>query len=69
MELKTYRDNGAIGAILDEYEKSVEELKEVICTITQEDLVQIVDQATKDEDCRSIQTILSHVVSCESENG
>ena len=64
MELKTYRDNGAIGAILDEYEKSVEELKEVICTITQEDLVQIVDQATKDEDCRSIQTILSHVVSC-----
>jgi len=57
-----YRDNGAIGALLDEYERSINELKYSIQDITQEELTQIVDYDTEDEDCRSIQTILSHVV-------
>jgi len=57
-----YRDNGAIGALLDEYEKSINELKEVIHHVTTKDLICIVDNATKDEDCKSIQTVLSHVV-------
>ena len=61
-KLKTYRKNGAIGALLDEYEKSMEEFKEIIQSISPEQLVEIVDYQTKDEDCRSIQTILSHVV-------
>jgi len=60
--LKKYRDNGAIGAILDEYEKAVLELQTLITDIHQEELVVIVDQETKDLDCQSIQTILSHVV-------
>lgn len=60
---ETYRDNGAIGAILDEYERSVKELKAVIQSISANDLVKIVDAETEDEDCRSIQTILTHVVS------
>lgn len=59
---KTYRDNGAIGALLDEYEKAINELKVLIQDVTVDQLVQIVDAETKDEDCRSIQTILTHVV-------
>jgi len=59
---KKYRDNGATGALLDEYERAIEELKMVIKNISQQKLTTIVDPHTKDEDCRSIQTILSHVV-------
>lgn len=57
-----YRTNGAIGALLDEYEKSVNELKEVILNLSQVELLKIVDNETKDKDCITIQTILSHVV-------
>jgi len=60
--MKKYRTNGAIGALLDEYEKSIEELKELISTVSTEDLIAVVDDQTRDEDCRSIQAILSHVV-------
>jgi len=59
---KTYRNNGAIGALLDEYEKSINELKSEIMNLTVTELTTIVDIETKDEDCRSIQTILSHVI-------
>lgn len=59
---KTYRDNGAIGALLDEYENVIDALKKVISEISNEQLIRIVDHETKDEDCRSIQTILTHVV-------
>ncbi|MGB1270042.1 MAG: DinB family protein [Flavobacteriaceae bacterium] len=57
-----YRNNGAIGALLDEYEKSVRELKCVILNLTASELIKIVDEETNDKDCKSIQTILSHVV-------
>lgn len=57
-----YRNNGAIGALLDEYEKSVTELKSVIINLTTSELVKNVDEVTKDKDCSSIQTILSHVI-------
>lgn len=60
--MTTYRDNGAIGALLDEYEKALLELNALITDITPTELINIVDSETKDEDCRSIQTILSHVV-------
>ncbi len=60
--MKKYRHNGAIGALLDEYEKSIQELKVVINGISGDDLVEIVDAKTKDEDCKSIQTILTHIV-------
>jgi len=58
-----YRNNGAVGALLDEYEKSVKELCTLIEPITTEELTKVIDAETKDEDCRSIQSILSHVVS------
>lgn len=60
--VKKYRDNGAIGALLDEYEKAILELQDVIKGISKEKLTTIVDTKTKDPDCVSIQTILTHVV-------
>jgi hypothetical protein len=60
--LNSYRNNGAIGALLDEYERAIKDLKEVLKTVTPTELTTIVDDKTADEDCRSIQSILSHVV-------
>lgn len=60
--MKTYRDTGAQGALLDEYEKAIIELSSLLETIAPEELTSIVDPETADPDCRSIQTILTHVV-------
>ncbi|MCB0704839.1 MAG: DinB family protein [Saprospiraceae bacterium] len=60
--MKNYRDSGAVGALLDEYERAVEELKILIGTVNSEELKALVDKETPDMDCRSIQTILTHVV-------
>ena len=59
---KTTRQ-GAIGALLDEYEKSIRELQSVTGNISTNDLTTIVDNKTTDANCKSIQTILAHVVS------
>ena len=53
---------GAVGAILDEYEKVIAELQHVLTDISDEALMKIVDEKAIDENCRSIQTILSHVI-------
>ncbi|PWV56588.1 DinB family protein [Chitinophaga sp. S165] len=58
---KVYRQ-GAKGALLDEYEKVITELQAVISDIPDKDLVTVVDNETADENCRSVQTVLSHVV-------
>lgn len=60
--MKEYRNNGAIGALLDEYERAIIELQKVIEEISPKELVKVVDDKTNDPDCKSIQTILSHVV-------
>jgi hypothetical protein len=57
-----YRETGAIGALLDEYERSISDLKSLLLTASDQELADIVDAETKDEDCRSIQTIMAHVV-------
>ena len=57
-----YRTNGAIGALLDEYERAIEDLKSILNTVTDTELTTIVDTQTDDDDCRSIQTIMAHVV-------
>lgn len=59
---KTYRTNGAVGALLDEYERAVLELKVVITSLSSQELRTVVDKETKDMDCVSIQSILTHVV-------
>ena len=58
---KTFR-KGAVGAMMDEYERAVFELQAIIQNISGEEFTRIADAETKDEDCRSIQTIMSHVV-------
>ena len=60
--MKIFRDNGAIGALLDEYEKAIKELQMVLENVTPEELTTVVDSETADKDCRSIQSILSHVI-------
>jgi hypothetical protein len=59
---KIYRQ-GAIGALLDEYERAIADLQQTIADISDEELITIVDSKTKDSRCKSVQTILSHVVS------
>ena len=58
---RVYRP-GAIGALTDEYERVALELKNLLSTISQQEFIRICDPNTKDEDCRSIQTIMKHVV-------
>lgn len=59
---KEYRNNGAIGALLDEYQKAIYELTLTIKGLSQNELKLIVDHETTDYDCKSVQTILSHIV-------
>lgn len=56
-----YRE-GAAGALMDEYERAAWELRRLVEQIPEEDVVRVVDPETKDEDCRSVQTVVSHVV-------
>ena len=58
---KSYR-KGPIGALMDEYERAASELRRLIEQIPDDDFVRVVDSQTKDESCRSVQTIMSHVV-------
>jgi len=58
---KTYR-KGGVGAMMDEYERAAGELKNVLGRASEEQFNRIVDTETKDDDCRSIQTIMTHVV-------
>lgn len=58
---ESYRE-GAVGALMDEYERAAWELRRLVERMREEDVVRVVDPQTKDEDCRSVQTIVSHVV-------
>ncbi len=60
--MKTFRTNGAVGALLDEYERAIMDLQTVISPLTPHELTHIVDAETNDPDCLSIQTVLTHVV-------
>ncbi|MFK7807314.1 MAG: DinB family protein [Saprospiraceae bacterium] len=55
-------NQGAKIAILDEYKKAIDELKEITKKIPIDYLLKTLDTETKDEDCQSIQSILTHVV-------
>lgn len=53
---------GNVIALLDEFKKAILELNEIILPLSEEAICTIRDDNTKDEDCKSIQTILSHVI-------
>lgn len=59
---KTFR-SGNIGALMDEYERASVDLRKLILSFNQEEFVKILDDKTDDEDCRSVQTIMHHVIS------
>jgi uncharacterized damage-inducible protein DinB len=56
------KKQNAVNVLLAEYEKAIAELQSTIQDITPNDLVFVVDSETKNQDCQSIQTILTHVV-------
>jgi hypothetical protein len=58
---KTFRA-GAIGALMDEYERASEDLKNILQNLPQDKFEKIYDSGTQDEDCRSILAIMKHVV-------
>jgi uncharacterized damage-inducible protein DinB len=53
---------GTIKALIDEYKKAINELIAVIKPIDNKELLVIKDDKTTNENCRSVQTILTHVV-------
>ena len=59
--LEEYRP-GAIGSLLDEYELAISQLKEVLENVSEENYTDIADAETQNEDCRSIETIMNHVI-------
>lgn len=61
--MSTYQHQGAVQALLDEYQRAINELKELIAGFTTAQLVKLVDPHTLDQNCKSFQRILSHVVS------
>jgi uncharacterized damage-inducible protein DinB len=61
-KLEDYR-KGGIGALMDEYERAALELNLIVKNVSEGDYSKIADAETKNEDCRSIETIMNHVVS------
>jgi uncharacterized damage-inducible protein DinB len=53
----------AVEALLSEYRNVVVALQKVIANVSYANLTTVVDSTTKDANCQSIQTILTHVVS------
>ena len=53
---------GSIVALIGEYRKAIDELINVIQPISEKQLMDTIDTDTKDLDCKSIQSILTHVV-------
>lgn len=59
--MKNYR-KGAVGALMDEYERAALEYRTLVREISENDFTRIADSETEDEWCRSIQTVTAHVV-------
>jgi uncharacterized damage-inducible protein DinB len=59
--MRTYR-RGPIGALMDEYERASADLKLLLRSISEPDFTTVIDAQTQDENCRSVQTIVTHVV-------
>ena len=57
----TFRPGG-VGAMMDEYERAAAELRRLIERIPENEYERLADSETLDEDCRTLQTIVSHVV-------
>jgi uncharacterized damage-inducible protein DinB len=59
--MKAYR-KGPIGALMDEYERASSDLKLVLRDVSADEFTEVIDPQTEDESCRSVQTIMTHIV-------
>jgi uncharacterized damage-inducible protein DinB len=60
---KTFRQNmGFIGALLDEYQKAIEEYKAVLYTLSAQQFTAIADPVTQDKHCVSVQSVTNHIL-------
>src|SRR5262245_51550518 len=53
---------GGVGAMMDEYERATSELSGLLLQISDDEFNLVRDVQSKDENCRSIQTMMRHVV-------
>ena len=58
---KTYR-KGAVGALMDEYERAINELAQLVLRLTDSEFEALRDRQTQDDECRSVQKVVNHVV-------
>ncbi|NTV74755.1 MAG: DinB family protein [Holophaga sp.] len=58
----TVRRPGALGALMDELDRAVRDLVQLVGPLTQVNYDVVRDRETADEDCRSIHTVVEHVV-------
>ncbi len=61
-KISTLSTHQAAKALLGEYDRALDDLKAVMLDLTSDQLNKVVDSETKDKDCISIQSILTHVV-------
>ncbi|MCJ8292337.1 MAG: hypothetical protein HRT58_20500 [Crocinitomicaceae bacterium] len=55
-------ENGMVKALMEEYFRSAIDLKEILSTVSDVEFQKVRDEKTEDPECKSIQTIVSHVV-------
>ncbi|WP_187696415.1 DinB family protein [Xanthovirga aplysinae] len=53
---------GMLGALMDEYERASLDLKNILSNLSLGQFEEIKDPHTQDKDCKSIQTVICHVV-------
>ena len=57
------KTKNAVNAILEVYQNAIEDLQFSIKDISADKLIKVVDLQTSNPDCKSIQTIVAHVIS------
>lgn len=60
--MKKYFREGAIGSLLDEYEKAINDLQNILRDLSETEFVKAVQPDNPDPDFISIQSIMAHVV-------
>jgi uncharacterized damage-inducible protein DinB len=58
---RTYR-SGGVGAMMDEYERAASDIERIVSGISDADFELLRDTKTTDPNCRSIQTIVNHMI-------
>lgn len=55
-------ENGMVKALMEEYDRSAIDLKEILSKINIADYQEVRDRNTEDSDCKSIQAVVTHLV-------